>query len=275
MRRVLSLLALLPLLVVVACGRRDVAGSGDLWERSTVHRAKQAGKLVVLMEAQFKPFTWKDDGVLKGFDVDLARELGREMGVEVEFRERAFDLLAAELIQGKGDLVISGVTATPQRALECSFSAPYFLTRTVALLSVPRADGVRSVRDLDASGRRIVVQGGSTGQYAAERHTPRAEIAKFPTEALCVLEVVQGKADAFVYDEWQVLSHAKENPGVTRVLAETMSVEPYAIECRKGDPDTLDWLNLVLAGMKRDGRLADLYRKHLPGLDVPAELAPR
>src|SRR5438105_14544322 len=114
-RRLLArLVPLLAFASLTACGRADLGGS-DLWERSAIHKAKKAGKLVVLMEALFKPFTYKDAGELKGFDVDLAKELAKEMKVEVEFRERAFDLLANELLQGKGDLVISGITATPER----------------------------------------------------------------------------------------------------------------------------------------------------------------
>jgi len=262
-------LVLLPLLS--SCGRGDIGGS-DLWDRSTIHRAAKAKKLVVLMEAEFKPFTYKEDGVLKGFDVDLGKALADELKVDVEYRERAFDLLANELIQGKGDLVISGVTATPERALSCSFSEPYYLTRTIALLGVPRADGVKSLADLNAAGRKVVAQGASTGQYAAQKHLPKAELLTFGSESECVLQVVQGRADAFIYDEWQVREHARRNPGTTRVLPETLSIEPYAIECRKGDPDTLGWVNLVLEAMKLDGRLAELYAKHLPGIDIHAGL---
>src|SRR5262245_16671419 len=154
-RLVASLALSLLIAGLASCGRGDV-GQSDLWERSAIHKAKKAGKLVVLMEALFKPFTYKDAGELKGFDVDLARELAKDMKVEVEFREREFSLLANELLQGKGDLVISGITATPERALEASFSEPYYLTRTIALLGVPRADDVRSVADLDAPGRKVV-----------------------------------------------------------------------------------------------------------------------
>jgi polar amino acid transport system substrate-binding protein len=226
------------------------------------------------MEAEFRPFTYKEAGELRGFDVDLAREIGAALGVPVEFRERSFQLLASELIEGRGDLVISGVTATPERALECSFSDPYFLTRTIALLATPRADGVRKAADLDDPARTVVVQKGSTGENAARRHLPKARLVTFDTEVLCALEVAQGRADAFVYDEYQVRAHHAQHRDATRVLDETLSVEPYGIECRKGEPDTLDWLNLVVATMKRDGRIADLYRRHLPGVPVPPELSP-
>lgn len=264
------------LLAVGGCGRRDEAGgSTALWESSTIQQASRRGKLVVLMEAQFKPFTYKEKGELMGFDVDLGRELAKEMNVPVEFRERNFDLLAAELIQGKGDLVISGITMTPRRALECAFTEPYFLTRTFPLLAKPRADGVRTLADLDDPARRVVVQKGSTGETAVRQHLPRATLATFDTEDLCALEVAQGRADAFIYDEYQVRTQQREHPETTRVLDVSLSVEPYAIELRRGDPESRDWLNLVLSIMKRDGRIEALYRKHLPGIAVPDEFRPR
>ena len=260
---------------LAGCGRgAPPSGGGDLVARSTVQQVVERGELVVLMEAQFKPFTYKEDGTLKGFDVDLARALAEELSVKVRFEERAWGMLATELLQGNGDLVISGLTATPKRALTAAFSEPYFLTRTIALVGVPGGDAVRAVNDLDAPGRKIVAQGQSTGEVAARKHLPRAELLTFPTEAACVLEVVQGRADAFVYDEWQIREHARLNPGRTRVLDETLSVEPYGIEFRRGDPETAAWLNLTLRTMRLDGRLAALFRKHLPGIAVPAELAP-
>ncbi len=277
MRASLRLLApcLAVALLMPACGRRDPGGgSQDLWASSTIKLAKDRGKLVVLMEAQFKPFTYKEAGELKGFDVDLGREIAAELKVDVEFRERAFDLLAGELVEGKGDLVISGVTATPYRALTCAFSEPYFLTRTIALLSTKRAGDVKTLADLNASSRRIIAQSGSTGQVAAKRHLPKAELATLDTESLCALEVAQGRADAFIYDEYQVREQAKQHPDTTRILDETLSIEPYAIELRRGDPESRDWLNLMIQLMKRDGRLAALYAKHLPGIPVPSEFRP-
>jgi polar amino acid transport system substrate-binding protein len=264
------------LVSLAGCGRKDLpGGSPDLWETSTVNQASKRGKLVVLMEAEFKPFTYKEQGELKGFDVDLARELGKELKVPVEFRERGFDLLPAELTQGKGDLIISGVTMTPERALSCAFTEPYFFTKTIALLAKPKADGIRTIADLNSPDRRVVAQKGSTGENAIKAHLPRATVSTFDREDLCALEVAQGRADAFIYDEFQVKTQAREHPDTTRVLEEQLSVEPYAIELRRGDPESRDWLNLVLSIMKRDGRLEALYKKHLPGVEVPSEFRPR
>ena len=264
------------LVLFPACGKKEwVGGSPDLWASSMIHQVKGRKKLVVLMEAEFKPFTYKQAGELMGFDVDLAREIGRELKVDVEFRERGFDFLPPELIQGKGDLIISGVTMTPERALECAFTEPYFFTKTIALLAKPRADAVRTIADLNDPSHRVVVQKGSTGENSVKAHLPRATLSTFDREDLCALEVAQGRADAFIYDEFQVRTQAREHAATTRVLDEQLSVEPYAIELRRGDPESRDWLNMLLSIMKRDGRLEALYAKHLPGVEVPPEFRRR
>ena len=264
------------LVLLPGCGKKESAGgSPDLWASSMIHQVKGRKKLVVLMEAEFKPFTYKQAGELMGFDVDLAREIGKELKVDVEFRERGFDFLPPELIQGKGDLIISGVTMTPERALACAFTEPYFFTKTISLLARPRADGVKSIADLNDPSHRIVVQKGSTGENSVKVHLPKATLSTFDREDLCALEVAQGRADAFVYDEFQVRTQQKEHASTTRVLDEQLSVEPYAIELRRGDPESRDWLNMLLSIMKRDGRLEALYAKHLPGVEVPPEFRRR
>ena len=264
------------LLSLPSCGSKEtVGGSPDLWASSMIRQVKKRGKLVVLMEAEFKPFTYKQAGELMGFDVDLAREIGKELKVDVEFRERGFDFLPAELIQGKGDLIISGITMTPERALDCAFTEPYFVTKTIALLAKPRADAVKTIADLNDPSHRVVVQKGSTGENSVRAHLPKATLSTFDREDLCALEVAQGRADAFIYDAYQVRTQQREHPTTTRVLEEQLSVEPYAIELRRGDPESRDWLNLLLSIMKRDGRIEALFQKHLPGIDVPAEFRPR
>jgi ABC-type amino acid transport substrate-binding protein len=270
MRTLFRLLALclLPVCLLSACGRRDsVGGSPDLWASSTIMQVKGRGKAVVLMEAQFKPFTWKDAGVLKGFDVDLARAIGAELEVDVEFRESAFDLLANELVEGKGDLVISGVTATPLRGRRCAFTDPYYLTRTIALVSTKRAGGVKTLAGSTPS-RRIIAQSGSTGRPRRSA-TGRAWHARHgePVRA----RGTQGRADAFIYD-LPGAEHAKQHFDTTFVIGETLSIEPYAIEPAEATPSrtgsTLPPDHALTAGWRL------LCEKHLPGIAALPSLLP-
>ncbi len=270
-RGIAPLLALLPFLAGVAAGcRREASGTGDAWTGSAIHQAKERGTLRVLTEATFHPFEFKDEqGDLVGFDVDLAKEIGKEANLPVEFRDKKFDELQGELDRGQGDFLISGMTVTGERGLTVTFTRPYFLTRTLTLLAVPRADGVRKVADLDDPARRVVAKLGTTGENAARKRLPRAQIDTLGEDTHCALQVAQGRADAFIYDEMQVRRYAADNPTTTRVLEEAVTTEPYAIACRAGDLATAHWIDTVLDLIRRDGRLDAIYAKWFPGQSPP------
>lgn len=253
---------LFPCLLLAACGGRGMEAT-DLWEASVIRRVKERGKLVVAMEPEFRPFEWKDENdVLRGFDVDLARLIGKEMEVDVEFVDVAWDSIIPTLVSGKADLIMSGMTATPLRALSVSYSDPYFHTVTCLLVSKKRAPDLAGVDDLDAPGRIVVVKEGTTGHFAAQKHCRKARIVSVKTENDAANEVVLGRADAFLYDLWSIRNHHRNHPDTTFVIAEPVSREPYAIACRKGDPETTAWLNLVLRTFRLDGRLQELYDKY-------------
>ena len=219
--------------------------------------------MIVALEAEFEPFEYIDkNGELVGFDVDLARILAEEMEVSVEFVNISFDGIIASLLTKKCDLIISGMTATPKRALRASYSTPYFHTITCLLVSKKRAADVLGIADLNKPGRIVAVKQDTTGHMAAMRRCPLAEIVSYGKEADAALEVAFGRADAFLYDLRAVQNHHAKHPDTTFILREPVTVEPYAIACRKGDPDTVAWLNLVLHHLKRDGRLEELYAKY-------------
>ena len=260
MRAALSVV-LVTLLLLSGCG--GPSASSNLWESSTINEAKARGKLVIAMEAEFRPFEYIDDsGELVGFDVDFGRIIGQEMKVPVEFVNVKWDSIMPSLLTRKADLIISGMTATPERALRVSYSDPYFHTITCLLVSTQRAPGVKGIADLNAPGRVVVCKQGTTGHIAAEKRCPKAKIVSYGAEADAALEVAVGRADAFLYDLRAIENHHAQHPDTTYVVRVPVSVEPYAIACRKGDPDTVAWLNLLIHHMRRDGRLEELYAKY-------------
>jgi polar amino acid transport system substrate-binding protein len=235
----------------------------DLWENAVIRQAKERGKLVVAMEPTFRPFEWKDDqDALVGFDVDLARLIGKELGVEVEFLSVVWDSIIPTLVGGQADLIISGMTSTPERALSVSYSDPYFHTVTCLLVSKTKAPDLTAIDAFNAEGRVIAVKEGTTGHFAAQQHCPKARIVAAKTENDAAREVALGRADAFLYDLWSIRKHHRNNPDTTYVIDTPVSREPYAIACRKGDPESVAWLDLVLRKLRLDGRLQELYDKY-------------
>lgn len=258
MKRLAGLLCAL-LFLMPACG---TPSGGDVWSDAVIRKAKARGKLRVALEPGFRPFEYLENGKLVGFDIDLATMIAGELGVELEFIEVAWDGIMATLDSGKADLIISGMTATPLRALKVNYSDPYFHTDTITLLRKELASTITSVDQLDNADLKITVKLGTTGEHAAKQRMPKATLIPLANEVDCATEVALGRADAFVFDRASILGHHEKHPDTTHVLDLRVSVEPYAIACPKGDVETVAWLNLMLHHLRRDGRLDALYAKY-------------
>ena len=219
--------------------------------------------LVVGMELAYPPFEMTDaSGRPDGVSVQLARELGKALGRPVEIRNIAFDGLIPSLKTGKIDLIISSMTATAERARSIDFSDPYLSTGLCLL--VGKDAPVASIADLDHPGRTVAVKKGTTGHLYAATHLKRASVLVLDKEAAAVLEVVQGKADAFIYDQMSTFRNYQRNPETTRAILKPFQTESWAIGMRKGSGALKAQVNRFLADFRRSGgfeRLGDRYLK--------------
>jgi len=244
-------LLLLCLLLVTGCKGRD--------DRSTLDIVLERGELIVGTEPEFPPFESKNEkGEFVGFDMDMARELAKDLGVKLRIEEMPFEMLPTALKTGSIDLIISGMTAKPERAKTVSFTDAYY--ETVLCLLVHVGSGIEKPGDAD--GKRIAVKTGTTGETKAKELFKNATIVPFPTEGACALEVATGRADAFLYDRHSVLRHQRNSPDATRVIDDPLSAEPYAMATRLGDTKFVERLDKFLADFRGDGRYARIYEKH-------------
>ncbi|WP_298432975.1 transporter substrate-binding domain-containing protein [Geobacter sp.] len=227
--------------------------------------ARGAGRntIVVGMELAYPPFEMTDTaGKPAGISVDLATELGRYLGKKVIIRNIAFDGLIPALKTGKIDLIISSMTANEERARSIDFSDPYLNTGLCLLLK--KDSPVRSIRDLDQPDRTVAVKKGTTGHAYAARNIKQANLLVLDKEAAAVLEVVQGKADAFIYDQMSTYQNWQKNQATTRAILEPFQKESWAIGIRKGNGALKARVNAFLREFRRQGgfeRLGDKYLK--------------
>jgi len=255
--------AVLVALCLLYAGCSQAGAPGGPERTSTLKEILDRGTLIVGTEAEFYPFEYVEDGELRGFDTDLARLMAEELGVEVEFRNVAFETLSAELTTGKIDVILSGMTATPDRAKRILFSDSYYETGLCLLLCSKTTEGVKGVADLNDPKWRIVAKQNTTGHYTAQRLLPKATLLTLPKEAICALEVSQGKADAFIYDQLAVVKHHRQYPDTTRTILTPFTYEPYSMGLPAGDFEWWAWVNLFLAQIRKDGRYDALWKKHL------------
>ncbi|MCK8603882.1 transporter substrate-binding domain-containing protein [Desulfoferrobacter suflitae] len=263
MRRKAVVLMAMLLTLVMSLGSAMALSPFEIFQASTLDQIIKRNKLIVGMEVEFFPFEYADEkGNPIGFDVDIARLAAKELGVEIEIKDIEWTGLIPSLQSGKVDMIISGMTATLERAKAVTFSRPYFETGLCALLSQKKAPTIKDARELNAEDRIIAVKVGTTGDLVTARLFPNAQINRYKDETACVREVVTGRADAFLYDQLSVAKHHKQNPETTRALLTPFTYEPYAIAMRKGDFDFWNWINMYLDTIKRDGRYQELYDKY-------------
>jgi polar amino acid transport system substrate-binding protein len=214
------------------------------------------------MDLSYPPFEMTDDrGQPAGISVELAQALGRHLGRPVEIRNIPFAGLIEALRGGRVDLVISSMTATPERAMTIAFSDPYLRTGLAVLTR--SANGVVSAEDLKAPGRRIAVRQGTTAQVYARDHLPRAELITLDKEGAAVMEVLQGRADAFLYDQMSVFRHARQHPAALRALLHPLREESWAVGIRQGDDILRGQVNEFLRVFREAGGFEQLGDRHL------------
>lgn len=214
--------------------------------------AKPHRELRVGMELASPPFEMTDEhGKPAGVSVDLAQALADSLGRPLVIENIPFQGLITSLRTGKIDLILSSLTATPERRESIDFSDPY-LTTGLALLVRAQSD-IQSAADLARAGRTIVVKKGTTGELYANRSLHEARVLVLDQENTCVLEVAQGKADAFIYDQLSTLQNHRGNRETTRPLLQPFTTEEWAIGLRKGDDELRGKVNVFLAQYRQAG----------------------
>jgi polar amino acid transport system substrate-binding protein len=275
MKRIITLAAVLSTLIFLfACGQQGDQNSAnapqqdlnvrlEMQKASTLEKIVQRGTLRVGLEAGYMPFEMTDKkGKLVGFDVDMVTEMAKAMGVKLELINTAWDGIIPALLSNKFDLIASGMTVNQERNLKINFATPYIVAGQTALIHKSYADKVKSWKDLNNEELIITSKLGTTGEQAVKRLFPKAQYKSFETESEAMLEVMNGKAAASVYDlPMCAFFYAERGKESMIFLDEPFTYEPIGWAINKGDPDFINWLNNFLVQMKNDGRYDKIYTK--------------
>ena len=241
----------------------------DLVRQSTLEEIVQRGELRVGFEAGYLPFEMADkSGNFVGFDIDMAKAMADAMGVKFVPVNTAWDGIIPALVTKKFDIIMSGMTVTQQRNLKINFADPYIIVGQTILLHKKHEGEVTSYKDLNDPKYTVTSKLGTTGEQAIKRMLPKANYKSFEVESEAALEVLNGKADATIYDlPFCATFMAQQGEGKLIFLDEPFTYEPLAWAIRKGDPDFMNWLNNFLRQMKNDGRYDQIYEKWITSTD--------
>jgi len=220
--------------------------------------------LKVGMELQYPPFEMSEkDGTPSGISVDLAKALGKYLGRKVIIKNIAWDGLIPSLMTKKVDIIISSMTITDKRKKVIDFSIPYAQS-DLCILTNPTS-GVKSIKDLNQKGKVVAVKKGTTGNIYAIEHLKKAKMLVLDKESSAVLEVIQKRADAFIYDQLTIYRDWENHKNTTVALLQPITKNPgyWGIALRQNEPDFKNKINDFIKQAKSNGTFDKFAYKYL------------
>ena len=225
----------------------------------TLARVKGAGKLVVGNGAAFPPFEFVEAGKLSGYDIDMGEEIGRRMGVAIEWQQIAFAGLIAALTSGRVDALITAMTWTPERAERIAFSTAYYRTGIAAAFR----PNVTLSKPEDLAGKVVGVQAGTSGEKFVRDHYAAVvkEIRSYNEFPLALRDLEVGRTEAVVNTLPVLRYNISRNNRANLRTTDVWDGRDVGINTRREDASLMAEINRHLAAMKEDGFLKGLDAK--------------
>lgn len=219
--------------------------------------------LKVGMELTYPPFEMICyDGRPCGVSVDMVEAFGHYLGKQIDIENISFTGLVPSLQNKNIDMIVSSLTVTELRKKVIDFSDPYAVTGLCLLLNINSS--VNNIAEANQPGKVVVVKSGTSGEIYALKNLKKATVRVLDKEAACVLEVIQGKADAFIYDQLSVFTNWKKNLATTRANLTPFQKEYWAFGIRKNEPELLNQINQFIKQFRSEGGFDKLAEKYLP-----------
>jgi len=219
-------------------------------------------KVVVGLDDNFPPMGFRDDkNNIIGFDVDMAKEATKRMGVEVEFKPIDWNSKEAELSGKRVDVLWNGLTITEKRKENILFSNAYMENRQIIVVAANSPIKTKA----DLAGKVVGTQDGSSSIEAIEKDAATLksfkELKKFGDNVAAFMDLKTGRLDAVVVDEIVGRYYIAKKPGEFTILKDNFGSEEYGVGLRKDDKDLLGKLQKALDEMKKDGTSAKISQK--------------
>jgi polar amino acid transport system substrate-binding protein len=228
-------------------------GNGNL-----IDEISRRGVLKVGMST-FVPWAMNDkNGQLIGFEIDVAKRLAKDLGVDVEFVPTKWSGIIPALLTGKFDVIIGGMGIRPERSLKVNFTIPYDYSGMAIVANKETAPGYGSLEEFDNPDVTVVARIGTTAADAAKKYMPNANIKLFDDEAQALQELKTGRAHAMVASAPLPAFQAIENPDTLYLpIPGTFTREPIGFAIRKREADALNVFNSWIRVVDSEGWLAE------------------
>jgi len=239
--------------ILTGCGKKD-NGVDDSWTK-----VQEKKEFVLGLDASFPPMGFTDDNEeIVGFDIDLAREACKRLGIELKLQPINWDAKEQELNTGNIDAIWNGFTMNPARKKQVLFSEPYMKNRQVIVVNSDSE--FKSLKDL--AGKKLALQSASSATDALEKNQELKdslkEVVEFKDNMTALMDLDKGGVDAVLMDEVVAKYYIQKKAKGYKVLDEALAAEEYGIGFRKADKVLKEKFQETLENMAKDGKVAEI-----------------
>ncbi|PYY27255.1 Cystine transporter subunit [Paenibacillus illinoisensis] len=261
----LMAIMLMVVLVVSACGSKttDNGSSNGAQASNELEQIKSAGTMKVGMMGTYRPYNFLNDNKeMDGFDADIAREVAKRLGVEVEFVSQEFSGLTPSLQSKKIDAIISQMTITDERKQALDFSEGY-ITNQVKIIVKNDNNDITKLEDF--KGKTIGVGLGTNDEtYLRNEVLPKVgdfTIKTYDDVITSLKDLDAGRIDATINNLYALKPIIDSNGFKIKAVGEPIKSDQAGIAVRKNNPELVAALNDALQGMKDDGTYNTIFKK--------------
>lgn len=239
-------------------GEKNDGGENDNTptEQSSLEEIKSRGTLIMGTNPDYPPFEFKDkDQNIVGSDIEIAKEIASDLGVELDIKEAQFSSLVPMVKSRKIDIAIAGMDETPKRKEEIDFSDIYYTGEASIIINKTDKDKYQTKEDL--KGATIGAQLGSVPEGIAKEQLTDAEILPLGMVSDIILQLKGNKINAVVLDDIVAKAYVENNEDLMIIEDLVLKGEDagFAVALPKGDKELLEEINKTLARLKEENKL--------------------
>lgn len=257
-----GLLAIAATVSLAACGGSNgTAGSpASTNQGRTVDQIKKSGSIKIATFGDLPPYGYvKNDGKRAGYDVALATQLAKDMGVKIDWVQVNADARVDALRSDKVDLILANFTVTDERKQVVDFASPYMKVS----VGVVSKNSAKITKPEQLNGKNLAVTKGTTAETFFTQKYPNVQLQKFDSKTQQFQALKDGRVAALADDNTYLYAWAKDNPGYTvgiKTLGESQTIAPAV---KKGNADLLKWVNSRIKALDANGFFKKAYDTEL------------
>ena len=263
MRRAKFVITLTVVVVLTAAWGLALAADEPTRGSPVLKRIQSKKELVVGTAASMPPLNMTTkDGQIIGMEMDLARIFAGGMETKLTLKPMLFNDLLPAIEKGQVDMVLSGMTMTPQRNLTVAFVGPYFASGKSILTKKANVESVDDLSKMNQPDKVLVALKGSTSQMFVEQLLPKAHLVLAQDYDQAVAMVRDDKAKAMVADYPICLVSVYRYPAAAfTTLSKPLSYEPIGVALPANDPLLVNWVQNLLNFIEKTGELDAIVQR--------------